>query len=231
MNEILDQSFDFEFDKIKNLTWFPWVGKDYKDAPYKVLIIGESLYATNEKEYDKEADEAFKQDKNTIRELSDNAIKGNGKKFYLNQSPLFIGKYGGLNQLYAKIAFYDFIQRPAHAVSGDIKNPDFMNGWKCWYELVKVLQPDICIFCGLSIKKQFPEFSQQLGVDPQWKDIKESDFYNLGKRIFPIKGCFVIEDHEINMLFIQHPSRMTDITQWHDFLKQQIPEAIEWLTA
>ena len=27
MNNILDKSLDSQFDKIENLTWFPWVGK------------------------------------------------------------------------------------------------------------------------------------------------------------------------------------------------------------
>lgn len=27
MNNILDKSLDSQFDKIENLTWFPWVGE------------------------------------------------------------------------------------------------------------------------------------------------------------------------------------------------------------
>ncbi len=28
MGDILDTTFDSEFDKIENLTWYPWVGKN-----------------------------------------------------------------------------------------------------------------------------------------------------------------------------------------------------------
>ena len=33
-----DTSFDSQFDAIENLTWKPWVGKDYSNAEHKVLI-------------------------------------------------------------------------------------------------------------------------------------------------------------------------------------------------
>ena len=38
MNNILDKSLDSQFDKIENLTWFPWVGKGYKCAKRKLLV-------------------------------------------------------------------------------------------------------------------------------------------------------------------------------------------------
>lgn len=44
MNNILDKSLDSQFDKIENLTWFPWVGKGYKCAKRKLLVVGESHY-------------------------------------------------------------------------------------------------------------------------------------------------------------------------------------------
>ena len=42
MNNILDKSLDSQFDKIENLTWFPWVGKGYKCAKRKLLVVGEN---------------------------------------------------------------------------------------------------------------------------------------------------------------------------------------------
>ena len=44
MNNILDKSLDSQFDKIENLTWFTWVGKGYKCAKRKLLVVGESHY-------------------------------------------------------------------------------------------------------------------------------------------------------------------------------------------
>ncbi len=40
----LDRQLDKEFDKVENLTWYPWVGKDYVNSERKILIIGESHY-------------------------------------------------------------------------------------------------------------------------------------------------------------------------------------------
>ena len=54
MNNILYKSLDSQFDKIENLTWFPWVGKGYKCAKRKLLVVGESHYLNEDSDENNE---------------------------------------------------------------------------------------------------------------------------------------------------------------------------------
>lgn len=46
---ISDKQFDSQFDKVANLTHYPWIGSSYASAPKRVLIMGHSHYAKIEK--------------------------------------------------------------------------------------------------------------------------------------------------------------------------------------
>ena len=48
---ISDKQFDAQFDKVANLTHYPWIGSGYASAPKRVLIIGDSHYAKDGKEF------------------------------------------------------------------------------------------------------------------------------------------------------------------------------------
>lgn len=39
-----DKQFDSQFDKVANLTHYPWIGSGYASAPKRVLIMGHSHY-------------------------------------------------------------------------------------------------------------------------------------------------------------------------------------------
>jgi len=218
--------FDTQFDDISSLTWYPWVGKNYTNTPLKTLVIDESLYAIDGQNgnYDKDTDIAFREDKNTIRALTENAVNGgDAAKFYKNLSTFLSGNTMDNKELYSNIAFYNFIQRPAKQVRGDIKTEDFKSAWFTWLEVVKVLRPDVCIFCGISMQKQFPEFNIALDKTPDWEDITETDFSHMGKRIYPIQGTFkVSDDYTVKLLFVQHPSSMYQPLEWRNLLEGYI---------
>ena len=48
-----DKQFDSQFDKVANLTRYPWIGSGYASAPKRVLIMGHSHYTIdgNTKEF------------------------------------------------------------------------------------------------------------------------------------------------------------------------------------
>lgn len=225
-----NKTFDTQFDTIASLAWYPWVGKNYTNTPLKTLVIGESLYAVDEdKNYDEDTDIAFREDKNTVRALTENAVNGSdAAKFYKNLSTFLSGNKMDNKELYDNIAFYNFIQRPAKQVRGDIKTEDFKSAWFTWLEVVKVLRPDVCIFCGVSMKRQFPEFNTALGKTPDWEDIKETDFSHMGRRIYPIQGTFkVSDDYTVKLLFVQHPSSMYQPLEWHNLLEDYLKESVK----
>ena len=51
---ISDKQFDSQFDKVANLTHYPWIGSGYASAPKRVLIMGHSHYAKDGKEFSQE---------------------------------------------------------------------------------------------------------------------------------------------------------------------------------
>ena len=44
-----DKQFDSQFDKVANLTHYPWIGSGYASVPKRVLIMGDSHYTIDEK--------------------------------------------------------------------------------------------------------------------------------------------------------------------------------------
>ena len=40
MDQIVEVKYDSQFNQIENLTWYPWVGKDYEDGKRRILIVG-----------------------------------------------------------------------------------------------------------------------------------------------------------------------------------------------
>ena len=232
MNDILDKSFDSEFDKIENLVWYPWVGKDYKNAHIKVLIIGESQYATTEDgKPDDETAADFKNNKATTREFAYNTItrKVNPAKFFHNLLNNFVSDEN-IEILWSKVSFYHFFQETDEAVSSNRHlKKECLKAWNLWREIIKLLQPDVCVFCGVGLGKYYEQWNRTIGKEFNWQDI-QTDFCKENHQL-PILGRFDITPTKmVNLLFINHPSSPGySPALWHDFLKQQLPETMKWL--
>lgn len=231
-NKMMSNSFDSEFDRIENLTWFPWVGKDYKSAPCKILIIGESQYATQEGgEFDKETAEAFLRNKETTREFAYNSIAKEEKpaKFYRNLLDTFLLDRN-VEAFWNKVSFYHFFQRPDKAVSSNTHlKKEWLEAWSLWQKIIGVLHPDICIFCGVGLRRFYEEWNESIDKEANWYDIKV-DFCKENRQP-PIRGEFEITAADITqLLFINHPSsRGYSPECWREFLKRQLPEVMDWL--
>ena len=37
MDQIVEVKYDSQFNQIENLTWYPWVGKDYEDGKRRIF--------------------------------------------------------------------------------------------------------------------------------------------------------------------------------------------------
>lgn len=227
MSEILDKSFDGEFDKVKNLAWYPWVGKCYKDSPCKVLIIGESQYAvTEEGNYDIETANVFK-NKETAREFVFNTLTREfaPAKFYINLLNTFVSIDQTVT-FWNKVSFYHFFQKTDKAVSGNKHSKqECLGAWDLWRDIIEILQPDICIFCGIGLRNFYDKWNS----NADWKDVRVA--FCKEKQQHPIQGKYnVIPDKIVNFFFIHHPSsRGYSPDLWHKFLKEQLPEMMEWL--
>ena len=182
MNNILDKSLDSQFDKIENLTWFPWVGKGYKCAKRKLLVVGESHY------------------------LNEDSDENNEKRREL----LIRDKEHTRNCLYEVL------------INKSWSSKTYSNIME---HIIDILQPTDCIFVGVESVTLFEEIMDKYGVQYTGIDVLEklNDAY-------PKKTSIRLDSkNNINIIFIKHSSCYFSPGKWHDFLKQQIPEAIEWL--
>lgn len=92
MNRLLDKSYDFEFDKNENLTWYPWVGKLYKEGTRRILFVGDSHYSVDEMgDFDLECYDYYMSTKQTTREIL--------SRFLREKLGIFIGIWKALLQV------------------------------------------------------------------------------------------------------------------------------------
>jgi hypothetical protein len=230
-----DTSFDNQFNAIENLTWKPWVGKDYSNSEHKVLIIGESHY-----EWATESDGVpashYLANDNFSRELIKDRCLGslkakdmNEPKFYTN-AVLSIGN-GISDELRQKVwsnaAFYNFIQRPMKENGVRPNKNDFTKGWNVFDEVISALQPTYCIIFGLEIGNNFTS-----SLLPNWKTVK---FRGKGKsayKVGDVYGRYIEleqEKHTMKGVFVRHPSSHFSWSKWHQFMKTHIPNYINSL--
>lgn len=232
MNDILDKKQDPLFNKIENLAWYPWVGRGYEDAVYKVLIVGENQYVTDENgEYDEDTDRYFRENKDVTREYVYNTIelKEPPAKFYINLLRTFGIPNNNRLSFWSKVSYFHFFQLPDKSVSGnDHSKKERFEAWNRWLKIIEILQPHICIFCGTGLRAFYDKWNEVNGRNTEWWNV-ESGFYSIGEQ--PIIGKYNINPlHMVELLFIRHPSsRGFSSEQWNKFLGQQFPEIMEWL--
>ncbi len=229
--EYLDSRFDEQFSKIENLTWHPWVGKDYVNSKRKVLLVGQSQYATDEKgNFDENTAQDFKKE-TTTREYAYNTIslEEEPAKFYNQLFKIFEVYDKGRKEFWSKVAYYHFFQDVDKQVSANKHlKQERMSAWKTWGNIVDLIKPDICIFLGKGMYHYYDIWSNENNIRFEWKDIE-----NTGFACKPIKGIFENNNTSLNVkfLFIKHPSWIFDVKGWNNFLKEQIPEIMQFLNS
>ncbi|MBD9092913.1 MAG: hypothetical protein EGQ20_10340 [Bacteroides oleiciplenus] len=224
MNKILDQSFNSEFDKIEELTWYPWVGKDYKNGIRRVLVIGDSHYSADEGRFDPECYTDFMSTKQTTRDiLTRHLEKGETWNFLRNLESTFPNS----RSFWSKIAFYNYIQEPMETANSIPTREQYKIAWRCFANLVKILRPTDCVIIGTRNDKHSGYMLEELDIRDYINNDDDSQKIN---NTIPRKRKIVFNDgYSLDFFMIHHTSHHYSPDQWHDFLKQQIPEAIEWL--
>lgn len=222
MDNIIDESFDPEFDKIENLTWYPWIGVEYPKGMRRVLIVGDSHYAVDDKgNFDQECYDDFMLTKKMTRYIVERYLKGETWNFYQNLENTFLDSSG----FWSKIAFYNFIQHPMKQNNAIPDEQEYLIAWRCFVDLVKVLKPTDCIFIGVRSETCFGYSCHEMGIKYTIEDMPV-----IINRTHPRKANIVLSDtYSVDLYFIRHTSQYYSPDQWNGFLKQQVPEAMEWL--
>ncbi len=224
--EHVDLSYNALFTKALagGLAWIPWVGKEYAKAKVKVLVVGESYYAGTPADFD-----YYKQADATQYLIWEARFPFWNSRTFDNMERALtgVGSLGPVarGNLWEHIAHYNFVQRPMDTVSERPTWEDFFIGWKHYIEVVKVLKPDVCIFCGITAAYAFNAQMQELGIDHESVEGEE-----VGARSLARVASISLEDgYHLALTFMQHCSRYFSWSTWHKYLRRREHRAIAYL--
>lgn len=221
------QSLDQQLAKVPQLAWLPWVGAGYLTAPpqKRVLIIGESHYYEGG-----EAGKAGFSDKNATRNvLQQYAIdqQSGHSKFFSNIIKALIGDQGlAPEQFWNKVAFYNFIQIPMDTKKGRPSSGDFNTGWDVFFSLISVLQPQTCLFIGVSASYQYNDYIERASF-PFEKIVRGERIGSTYARTTSFEG---IQGTQTRLHFIKHTSARFSCRNWNQYLTRMMPKEISWLS-
>lgn len=219
---------DTQFRKVENLKWLPFVGDNYHKMNLKTLVVGESHHYNPMEEIN----ENFKDELFTrwiVDELGlCNREYDDTTKFFKTLNRMFADS--NPSSFWDKIVFYNLIQREMainkeQGINERPSDDDYKIAWRVFFDVVKVVQPDNCLICGTSMERYYDFIANELGV--------ANTNIQIGEKI---NGAYyrysdvIINNKQINLYFIKHPSVAFTSEKWLDKLKSENPELIESLT-
>lgn len=123
-----DKQFDSQFDKVANLTHYPWIGSGYASAPKRVLIMGHSHYTIdgNTKEFCQEEYDRCISDKEYTRGIIGCEIGSPGSwPFHKYLEKTFLDEANmNVEAFWNKVASYNFIQEPMKSIHEEPSHTD-----------------------------------------------------------------------------------------------------------
>lgn len=228
---LCDRQFDAAFDKIDGLARYPWVGSEFANSDCRPLIIGESHYATDGKNFSQEALEEFK-DKDSTRGVVNCVIKDKCKgeaswnmyegllKTFMDVSP------ENVKEFWPKVAFYNFIQRVMERTDEKPTDDDKRKGWRCLAGVIKVLKPTSVLIIGVRNDNGSDALN---GKDIRLEDFKD-DKENKVNRCAPRIGRILTSETIIPLTLIQHTSQRYSPCKWREYLEKRDPQLMAYLS-
>ena len=228
---LCDRQFDAAFDKIDGLARYPWVGSKFANSDCRPLILGESHYATDGKEFSQEALEEFK-DKDSTRGVVNCVIKDKCKgeaswnmyegllKTFMDVSP------ENVKEFWPKVAFYNFIQRVMERTDEKPTDDDKRKGWRCLAGVIKVLKPTSVLIIGVRNDNGSDALN---GKDIRLEDFKD-DKEDKVNRCAPRIGRILTSETIIPLTLIQHTSQRYSPCKWREYLEKRDPQMMAYLS-
>lgn len=228
-NELLDTLYDPRFDAIGSLRWRPWVGQGYRTAPRKLLIVGDSCYAQDEKgNFDPETEADFLQDKDTTRRvIGERNLTGEDWRVYTGLCNMLVegNELEDRKKLWERVAYCYLIQNRVMKTAKDKpQEEDYRYSWPCFLKVVKVLQPTDCLVLGVRNETAFGASMEQAGLQWSLEDYSEP----VGGRTKPRYATITCpkNGYTLDLWFMQHPSRCSP-PAWREFFQEKMPEAMK----
>ena len=217
---LCDKSFDSQFDDVKLLKRYPWIGRDYSKSNCQILILGDSHYATELKgEFSQEEYDKFCKEKNSTRDVVNCVIKNVCEgdttwRMFKNLIETFTSYTPKeVMHLWSKVAFYNFIQEPMKQVNQIPSVKQRRKGWQCFSEVVDIIQPTFCLFIGMRSQYEIDTIKE---IGGSYSILSENDSNN-GVR--PIFGCIKTQKGTATQFrIIKHTSRYYSPNVWYQYL-------------
>jgi len=204
--------FDDSFDKIKEISWLPWVGQRYNLT--KTLILGESQY--------EDGDEWQEGNINATRILIGQRFSGSKGVICTNTEKVLLSKIHPTqeegNYIWQSVTYWNLVQRLMTSRNDRPTDIDYDYGWKTFFTVIDIVKPKTCIVLGKSSCGRLGYYLNNNKTD--WKRTI-SEFYEKGKVINLTKNEF-----KIKLIFINHPSgsRGFDYKKWATLINETEPE-------
>jgi hypothetical protein len=231
----LDNGFDEKLDNIKTLKWLPYIGKDYINlsSGEKLLIIGESHYLPNDTEdwYNDVKTRIFTREifiMNQIKLSNDEMEKvlRNIQKILLNDNPSDDQK----NKLWNSVSYYNFIQKELDSSKDRPIEGDYIIGWDTFFKVVEVLNPDYCLFCGVSAINNTGAMINAAEKNSFYQRFDDKEKF-MSDGVKARKLSIGKNGKEILVLCIVHPCYRVGFTssEWRKFIDQHLKDYTKWL--
>ena len=228
---LCDRQFDAAFDKIEGLARYPWVGSKFADSDCRPLILGDSHYATDGKDFSQEALEEFK-DKDSTRGVVNCVIKDKCKgeaswnmykrllKTFMDVSPENVKKF------WPKVAFYNFIQSVMKSPDEIPTDEDKREGWGCLAGVMKVLKPTSVLIVGVRNDGGSDSINENSVKLEDFKDDKDNKINACCPRI----GNIIMCNNIIPLTLIKHTSQGYSPDLWREYLEKRDPQMMAYLS-
>lgn len=217
----MNKNQDENLTAIEGLRWLPFVGESYGVSQKKVLLVGESHYYNPD-----DQNTSFEHLEFTRWIVDEMGIQNQnyGSPFFSKISQIFNGV--DRTALWQKTSFYNFIQRPmdkgGKVIQGVVERPskeDFLDGWRIFFEVVKNLNPDYCVFFGNTAANHFEKACIASSINYTPVVCQESI-----NRSYLKKAEILYENHKTELIFIKHPSSYFSTNIWREVLNSKHPD-------
>jgi hypothetical protein len=221
----MKEEVDSKLLMINGLKWLPWIGEHYFeiDQLKRLLIIGESHYHDNTEQSIKNHN-LITFTREVIEEMPMDKCYYGTKVFQNLHRALFGNDDFDSEIFWNLVSYYNFVQRPMVTNQGRPDYLDYINGWKTFFEIVKIIKPKTCLFIGTTAANFLTQVIQDSGFQSdgvKWED-------NIGNAYAKTAVLVDSQNAAIKLVFIRHTSQMFSWSEWNEYLKKTIPALIKW---
>lgn len=233
------EQFDPAFRQNPQLCWLPWVGQRFAERPQsqRLLVVGESHYykgsSIEEREVNRLKWRAYPAYTRDIVEEQLIAHEWPDGNKTLDTIPKLLFKTPYLDQidhlsLWADSAYYNLVQRMMdfdREVGRERPTAqDYIDGWKTFAEIIKIIQPSHCLFIGVTAANYFYEWLN--GQSEYTGKVNATE--KIGGT-WARAGRLNLDSNTTELIFVKHLGMPFNWSKWHEYLQNQHCDLMNWL--